>query len=216
MFVFVYMFKGDYMKVRKLILGTSKVIILMVLTIMFFALCIFGLYVAIDKIYHLNIDETHDSESYFSESYLKYNGGKEAKEFFDEYVYNGDYKDIAFHYKDGDKMISTLNYCTAFVLDIYYEDIPQNIIGSYASSSHYYIAPFSIYKIDRNDDIYDDNSAFIMFDGPHKTVRYVFICKYSSIRSDNVNESLNNVFFDLRWNYNKEDWIFDYSDIVIE
>ena len=168
-----------------------------------------------DMKYHASIDETHDIEMFRSEAYLKYNGGPDAKKFFDEYAIFKDYKDAGFHYKDGDKMISTLNHCTAFVLDIYYEEMPDEILESYNLNLdfHHYQRPFSIYKIDSEKDIYTKNSAFVMMDPQHKTVRYVFICKYSSIDSNDVKENLKHVLPELNWNVNEEDWMFNYSDL---
>lgn len=204
------------MKVGKSILIISGVIISLLALL---GICVFFkdlIFTAIGDAYNSTIDETDDIDIYSSKKYTEYNGGNEAEVFFDEYAIVNEYQDAQFHYKDGKKIISTRSYCTAFVLDIYYEQFPEEIWETPGLNLnfdyHYYNKPFSIYKIDSEKDIYNDNSAFVMIDTQHKTIRYVFVYD-SSVTPNEVDETLSHIF-ELNWNDNIEDWIFDYSDIV--
>ncbi len=204
------------MKVGKSILIVSGILVSLLALIVIGVFFTGFIFTAIGDTYNSNIDETDDIDIFLTKKYTEYNGGNEAEVFFDEYAIVNEYQDAQFHYKDGKKIISTRSYCTAFVLDIYYEQFPEEIWETPGlnlnSDYHYYNKPFSIYKIDSEKDIYNDNSAFVMIDTQHKTIRYVFVYD-SSVTPNEVDETLSHIF-ELNWNDNMEDWIFDYSDIV--
>lgn len=165
----------------------------------------------------LYIREDHCIDSYFTKKHLEYNGGASAEVFFDEFVDTEGYQDIAFHYIDAEKIISLHKYYTVFVLDVYYTtDGFSRVYNTILPDTNHRTASgglgaFDIYFIETDDDVYQNNNAYVMFDAQHNTVRYVFICHCS----DNVHPEIVLPWaLDINWNDSEKDLIFDYSNPV--
>ena len=178
--------------------------------------------------------ETHDVNEFFNKTYLGYNGGKDAENFFDEYANFDQYKDIAFHYKDGEndtypfELHRRYYQHTIFVLDVYYEEElflkisdqilleltgqnAENVFNLYEQEKN---KSFVGYKIKKDDDIYKNNNAAIFFDPRYHTIRYAFLCNNTG-SEDDVRQAASKVLC-VSENYNEKDWVFNYSDIIID
>lgn len=111
-------------------------------------------------IYRYQIRKITDVESYLSKDYVKYNYGKDAEQFFDDYTSSEDYKNIAFYYCDAEKMISPYNTWTIFVLDIHYEENEFDSVNGKLISKINKKDPdsamggFLVYKIENEDALY--------------------------------------------------------------
>ena len=127
------------------------------------------------------ITETHDVKDFFDGTYLEYNGGKDAEVFFNEYAHIDDYKDISFHYKDGEKgnyLMNSRHQHTVFALDVYYErneflrvsdEILLELTGQTAEEIFELydgrrMVAFSGYKVEKEDRVYKENNAAVLFD----------------------------------------------------
>ena len=186
-----------------------------------------------DKDYEDSIIETHNVNDFFDETYLEYNGGKAAKVFFDEFAYTDNYIDIAFHYKDGEKgsyLMDSYYKHTVFALDVYYDrdtflEVSNNILleitGEKAEDifklyDGKQMVAFSGYKIEKEDSVYKENNAAVLFDPRYNTIRYAFLCN----NTDDVFAVEDATFYVLNVKTNFSDdergWVFDYSDIASE
>ena len=119
---------------------------------------------------------------------------------------------------------------TVFVLDVYYErdvflqvsdKILIEITGQKSEEIFelYYttptkMVPFSGYKVEREDQVYKQNNATILFDPRYNTIRYVFLCNNQGNYIDAKDATL--YVLGVHINLNEKDWVFDYSDIVSE
>ena len=177
------------------------------------------------------ITETHDIKDFLDKTYLEYNGGKDAEVFFNEFAYINNYKDIAFHYKDGEKgnyLNNEYYQHTVFVLDVYYprdiflevsDKILLELVGQKAEDIFLLYdgkqaVAFSGYKVEKSDSVYKENIAAVLFDPRYNTIRYAFLCnnvgsvyKLQEVTIHVLNVSLNST---------EKDWVFDYSDITLE
>ena len=196
------------------------VLILIVLVILY---CLISIPIAI---HNRNIDKTHSTTVFWEQTYTSYNGGMDAKAFFDEYAHFDNCKDIAFNYIDGEKYIGLYNHCTVFALDVYYDDVDflkisdtilTKLIGQ--TAKEYFITfdgkrnvPFSGYKVERSESIYEENNASILFDPRYNTIRYVFFCNDNGTAGDAMYATIRTLR--LNENQSEEDWVFDYSDII--
>jgi len=165
---------------------------------------------------------THNADDFLTEKYVKYNGGKEAKQFFDEYVNIEDCKDIAFHYCDGDRLITIDGRCqTIFIVDAWYEeDIFHETVNEILKDTktpaldpaNYTCDGFYVsYDVTKEDNLYVENSAEFMIDVKHNTIRYCFL--YDEPYYYDIAGSITATFH-VPWNYSPNDWVFDYSEIV--
>lgn len=173
------------------------------------------------------IKETHDANDFLSGNYVDYNGGKSAKQFFDEYANLEKYKDIDFHYCDGDRKI-TFSFAytkTMFALDVWYdEDIFFEVIDTILKdtdsttlyNSNYTCNGFGdSYIITREDDLYIDNYAAFFVDVTHHTIRFFFLYNVPHKPMEITDLRMYTDFtMDIPWNTNEKNWIFDYSDII--
>ena len=179
------------------------------------------------------IIETHDVASFLEKTYLEYNGGKDAQIFFDEFAYTDNYIDIGFHYKDGEKgnyLMDEYYKHTIFALDIYYDretflQVSNNILLQIAGKTAEQafdlydgkqMVEFSGYKVEREDSVYKENSAAVLFDPRYNTIRYAFL--YNDTR--NVYDIMVATIYvlNVKTNYPDDErgWVFDYSDIASE
>lgn len=174
------------------------------------------------SIWNTCVRKTHNVNDFLTEKYVKYNGGTEAKHFFNEYVNLEEYKDIAFHYCDGDRLITIDTRCkTMFILDVWYEDdiffetvnkILKDTKTPTLDHNNYECDGFYVgYFVTKADDLYVENSAEFMIDVKHNTIRYCFI--YDASYHYDVAGSINSTFV-IPWNYTPNDWAFDYSEII--
>lgn len=155
------------------------------------------------------------SSLYLDKTYIDFYGGKEAAHFFEEYITSSNYLAINFHYSDeGRTIFPFMKSYTAFVLDLYLTDDEFNQIVQDFSSVGNDPKPinnnFVFVKIDGQDKLYKDNFAAIGWDANHNTVRYVFVCNVENGNVYNVQTPYLR-FYDLNWNDNENDYIFDYS-----
>ena len=176
-------------------------------------------------IYNINIKKSDSVDDFFSEAYVLYNGGEDAKAFFDEYVNLEGYRDIHFHYVDGEKVIALYNFFTVFVVDVYYENeqffevsnsLLQSNVGVNAEIyfSEYdgkHKIAFDGFKVKKTDENYKSNTAAVMFDPRYYTIRYAFLVNEVGSAYDVKDCIIRSL--DVNFNHNKEDWIFDYSDL---
>lgn len=190
----------------------KKRILITATSVIFCMILLAAGYCVLDYALSLRIREDHRVASYFNEQYSEYNGGASARAFFDEFANTEGYQDIAFHYIDAEKIISLHKYYTVFVLDVYYtsDDFSRlyHAIADHSAASGGYGA-FDIYMVDTNDEIYQNNNAYVMFDSQHNTIRYAFICHCP----DDVHPEIVLPWaLDINWNGSENDLIFDYSD----
>lgn len=155
------------------------------------------------------------SSFYLEEIYVSFYGGKEAQSFFEKYITSEKYIAIDFYYSDDGRMIFPLmKSYTAFVIDIYYrEDIFNEVIRNILNEGYKSVllnSSFNFVKIESEDEIYDDNIAAIGWDTNHNTIRYVFVCDVKNGNVYNIQTTYLR-FYDLNWNSNEDDCIFDYS-----
>lgn len=189
------------------------------------SIIIYYLISAMIFMYNINIEKSDCVDDLFSKNYVSYNGGEDAQLFFEEYLNLEGYKDVKFHYMDGEKIIALYNFFTVFVVDVYYEneqffELSNTLIqhNEGVSAEAYFneydglhkIA-FSGFKIKKSDTIYQNNTAAIMFDPRYYTIRYAFLVnEVGSVFDvqDSIVRSL-----DLNFNVDENDWVFDYSDL---
>lgn len=214
---------------RKKIIVIVIIVALLVLT----PIIACGIYELYLHIYNTTADIKLDenADSFFDNTYASYNGGKDAQLFFNEYAYVDEYKDIDFHYIDGEKIKHYYNFWTVFVLDVYYEkedynnhfdNITKNSDecvsqGKLSISSDSY---YDMYRVKKSNTTYTNNSAYILFHPQYNTVRYVFVLN-EDIESFELKDIVDRSI-ELKWNDPSEsetnnshsDWIFDYSDII--
>ena len=216
------------MKKLPLFLDALKVSILLFVAIFIMSSCENPL---LSKNRDDEIIEVHSFFYFLDKTYLEYNGGKEAEAFFDEYADTNKYIDIDFHYKDGEKgnYINKKYYGhTVFALDVYYDrdtflqvsdrilleitgESAEDIFKSYDGKNN---VAFSGYKIEKNNSLYEENSAAVLFDPRYNTIRYVFLCN-KSVNVFYIQEAVSYTL-DLSDNDKPKNWIFDYSDIASE
>lgn len=185
------------------------------------------LLVAFPPIWNACIKETHNAQDFLNGNYQSFNGGEEAKRFFDEYAYTQKYKDIAFHYYDGNKQIS-FYYAwvkTIFVLDVWYEeDIFFNVVDEILADTdskilypqnYEYDGFYNAYTITKNDNLYVDNYAAFYIDVNHHTIRYFFVYDIPHDPGAVTDLGMYSDFtISIPWNRGPDNMVFDYSDII--
>lgn len=156
------------------------------------------------------------SSLYLEKAYYDFYGGKEASSFFEKYITTDNYLAIDFYYSDDGRIIFPLmKSYTAFIVDIYLKEDEFNQTVLDLSSEEY--EPKSInnsfifVKINDQDKLYKDNFAAIGWDANHNTLRYVFVCDKKNGNVYNIQTTYLR-FYDLNWNDNENDYIFDYSE----
>ena len=159
------------------------------------------------------------SSFYLDKTYVDFYGGKEAMSFFEKYIMSKEYLAIDFYYSDeGRMMFPLMKSYTAFIVDIYFkEEVFNDFIQNILNKGYESVAlknSFDFVKIEDKDKLYEDNFAAIGWDTSHNSVRYVFVCDVKNGKVYNV-QSLYLRFYDLNWNDNENDYIFDYSEIVV-
>lgn len=182
------------------------------------------LFFSFPTIWNSCIKETHDVNDFISENYVDYNGGESAKQFFDEYANLEEYRDIAFHYCDGDKII-TWYYAyskTMFALDVWYDEemffevvdtILKDTERTTLYDKNYTYDGFYEYIVTREDALYVNNYAAFYIDVKHHTIRYFFLYNVPHAPMEITDLSMYSDFtWDIPLNHNEEDWVFDYSD----
>lgn len=141
----------------------------------------------ISPIFYITVKNTlckHSSNlnDFLMDKYISFNGGKKAKDFFDDYLNKTNYKEIVlFKYADNENTISLYKRYTAFCVDASYEEneffkFKNNIIDkndidiNYDGYGDYYL-----FTIEEDQDLYINNYCGVFFDDKHKTIRYVFL-----------------------------------------
>jgi hypothetical protein len=196
----------------------KKIILVIVLAFFFGVTFVF--------VRNANIKKTHDVNDFHTGNYVEYNGGEEAKQFFDEYANLDAYRNIDFHYYDGDKVITIYDaWCkTMFALDVWYEEdvffetvdeILKDTHKTTLSDNNYKDDGFQCYIITREDDLYVNNYAAFFIDVKLHTIRYFFLYNVPHDPKEVANLRMYTDFtMSMPWNGKPSDWIFDYSDIV--
>lgn len=196
----------------------KKIILVIVLAFFFGVTFVF--------VWNANIKKTHDVNDFHTGNYVEYNGGEEAKQFFDEYANLDAYRDIDFHYYDGDKVITIYDaWCkTMFALDVWYEEdvffetvdeILKDTHKTTLSDNNYKDDGFQCYIITREDDLYVNNYAAFFIDVKLHTIRYFFLYNVPHEPKEVTHLYMYTDFtMDMPWNHRQSDWIFDYSDIA--
>ncbi|MBE6531811.1 MAG: hypothetical protein E7679_06995 [Ruminococcaceae bacterium] len=173
-------------------------------------------------IYRYKIRTVTNTKVYLTQKYVKYNYGKDAEVFFNDYAYTENYKDIAFHYCDAEKIISLYNTWTVFVLDVYYDKAEfDNVLDKLTfkinrNEPDSTTGGFLVYSVKDEDDVYKNNSAFVLIDSERNTVRYVLVCDHNDASPYKLYRYVDWTFNDIKWNHDDsavshDDWIFDYS-----
>ena len=163
---------------REMIIVVSSIALILII-----ALCI--------HINNANIPDVRDKDAFLSDEYAGYNHGEDAKEFFDSYADTGEYKDLSFYYHDGEKLIqlflkSKFKGWTVFMLDVCYEEdqfyqIADTVLDEVGETQlKNSVDNWCEYKIVKNDPLYQQNTAIIMFDEERYIIRYAFFCGYPS------------------------------------
>ena len=190
-------------------------------TVILISVCVGLIIATLIELWNLGVKKTDDIENFFNRKYELYNGGKEAKQFFGNYVELEEYKDIAFHYCDGEKYIGGWHKTyTVFIVDIYYEEdvfyeVAEKILPDTDDADKTEMSKninnFQISKIVLREELYQKNTAYVMFDLKYNTIRYVFIYDCPADNNIKVVDLLRWVFPDLNWNFWEGDLIFDYN-----
>ena len=131
--------------------------------------------------------EVNNADVFMDGSYTQYDGGEEAKAFFDKYVNLDGHKDFSFKYRyvrrTYGKKGMYLTYASGFVVDVYYEEsdfysIAHSIIPDtdedikYTNDLEVVGGFFKITQI-TNEDLPENSLCSVMFDKQHHTIRYV-------------------------------------------
>ena len=131
------------------------------------------------------IRETNDVEDYLDGSYIKFNGGEEAKHFFEEYARTDSYKDIGFNYRDAGKLIELYKYKTAFALDVYYEAedfdriFDAIVFDTDIQESYCSFGEILVYNLIKNEPLYLENSAMFFIDKDNHRIIYALLLNHS-------------------------------------
>ena len=154
------------------------------------------------------------SSLYLEKTYHDFYGGKEASSFFEKYITTDKYLAIDFYYSDDGRTIFPLmKPYTAFIVDIYLEEheFDQAILelSDGESDPKTINDSFCFVKIDGQENLYKDNFAAIGWDDNHNTIRYVFVCDVKEGNVYNIQTTYLR-FYNLNWNDNENDYIFDY------
>ncbi|MBQ7324635.1 MAG: hypothetical protein IJW98_02730 [Clostridia bacterium] len=180
---------------------------------------------------HIELGEIREG-NYFDYDLTTLRGGKEAKQFFDEYADLTAYKEMKFYYRDSGRQIQFLRRSwTVFVLDVYYEEeqfreivntvLPDTDLSSeyddnggtpyeYLKGDDRWNEGFSQWDIRRENPLYQNNCAGFFVDVQHQTVRYCFVYDCDYVIDDALHSSIV-----LPWNnpYRENDWAFDYPHL---
>ena len=160
--------------------------------------------------------QVYDPNSYFSGEYLSYNAGKEAGEFFDEFVDTDGYTNISFIYRDLDGIIRLHSYQTTFVLDIQFDtekyfELKSSILPSTSNPDpdllYNYQGNFLITQIILDKGVYNDNYCGVCFDDDYHIIRYIFMHGIGSGFADPESMIGRNV--PLNWNQSDNDLVFE-------
>ena len=189
-------------------------------TTILISICVIFLIYLFTYISYLCVKKVNDAEKFLNGEYEKYNSGETAKQFFDNYVELEEYKDIAFHYCDGEKYIGGLHKTyTVFIVDIYYEEdvfyetakkILPDTNDANKAEMRKYINNFDVGIITLDKELYRENTACVMFDLEYNTIRYAFIYKLPvETTNSRALAAIEWALPDLHWNSNESDWIFD-------
>ncbi len=131
-----------------------------------------------------NFKKTNSIEEYLNGNYIEYNGGKEARSFFKNFVKPDSGNNISFKYRDNDARFTLKSAShTVFVLDVEYEpetyfSQKENILNSTnrpdENNSKNYYGSFFITSVILDDNLYKDNYCCIGFDDDRGIIRYMF------------------------------------------
>lgn len=139
---------------------------------------------------------TDSKDDFLNNNYVQYNGGKEARIFFEEFADVEGNKVISFKYRDKDKAITLKSAThTVFALDIKYSsenyyhhknniwkdtDMPNiNEIMNYYNS-------FLLTTVMLDKDVYKNNYCGIFFNDNDYIIRYIF---FYDVKRDDVKEA---------------------------
>jgi len=156
------------------------------------------------------------SSLYLEKTYVDFYGGKRASSFFEKYVTVDDFIAMDFHYSDDGRTIFPLmKPYTAFILDVYLEKEEFDRVILDLTSEKYEQKSindsFVFVEINDKEIFYRNNFAAIGWDINHNTLRYVFVCDIKNGNVYNIQTTYLR-FYDLNWNSDENDLIFDYSE----
>lgn len=133
---------------------------------------------------HSDFQKTDSIEEYLNGNYIKYNGGKEAHSFFENFVKPDVGNNILFKYRDNDARLTLKSAShTVFVLDVEYEyeayisqkeHISNSTDTPDESNNKNYCGSFLIASVILDDSLYKDNYCCIGFDDKKCIIRYMF------------------------------------------
>lgn len=131
-----------------------------------------------------DFQKTDSIEEYLNGNYIKYNGGKEAHSFFENFVKPDVGNSILFKYRDNDARLTLKSAShTVFVLDVEYEPeaylsqkehISNSTDTPDKDNSKSYYGSFLLASVILDDSLYKDNYCCIGFDDERCIIRYMF------------------------------------------
>ncbi len=155
-------------------------------SVLFIAL--FGLIVIVPALYitisNASLSKIDSSDSFLTQEYISFNGGKEASIFFKSVVKDNGHINSAFYYRDYSKRWwFGHKYFTSFTLDLQYSENDYQLIKTdilpltdVSDSNDYdYYGDFLITSITSEESFYIDNYCGIFFNDEKHIIRYVFI-----------------------------------------
>lgn len=179
------------------------------------------LFLAIDYLFLCKT--SNSAEDFLNRRYIKFNGGKEASEFFEKYIDISKYENIAFKYIDNENRKTMYKSYTIFVVDIKYEkkqflNIMENTLPDtdhfeISKEDFNYLGEFFITKIMLDDEVYKNNYCGVFFADKHNIIRYVFMYKLKRDEVDDIRFIIERSI-NLNWYENKEDFVFPEDSFV--
>ena len=171
----------------------SKIMCLLLVCLTLSSCDFWGDYIYYSMTPNPNTIEVDDVNVFFDETYVEYVGGQDAKAFFNKHARVDKYREIAFHYRYTDDVVSNtvgiILKPSIFVLDVYYESYDFSV-NTFEILPHTNMAgkmPSQIFDdgfwcVTRviDDSFNKDNLCCVMFDEKHNTMRYVFIYGFYS------------------------------------
>lgn len=166
---------------------------------------------------------TDDVNVFLDGSYKELYCGNDAKAFFEEYADLSSYKDIAYYFDDDGRLIPPYSLLIGYrlhsvhALDIYYEEeLFEKIVDAFErefGEPDCALNNFAIKKVTKPQDTYTKHTVCFCYDREHYTVRLLLICNAPDY---DIYPPQMLKLTPLGWNWSKNSWAFDYSDIVSE
>lgn len=162
-----------------------------------------------------------EAEPFVSGEYITYTGGDKASIFFNEYIDLTEYENIRFYFADSGRQIALWNLNTIYVVDVQYSEAQYGgVLAKVLQDASYKpdgsdpsdkVGNFLFARIDKEQEIYENNLCCVYYDSSRFTLRYVFICNYDSLdRNYGPNSYAHDIelHFWLKWNRGLDDLVF--------